>query len=390
MPKKPKFQPRFLESEKVWVVSVPATQADTGKRTLERFATEEEALFRQKELLRPRLRRGLDEKLVGDAVYYNEVFQFLGFSGLAEACAAFERQLMANQSSPTLDSMIDAYLVDYPAKSTKHDWSRVRNALGETLCASRVATMDTDFWRDELAAVAKRKDWGPRTYNETVMWLNSLYKHAFAQRKVTYNPIQAIRPRPVPATVPDVLLPVQLEELLVSALRRQPRMALDLAILCFAGLRPHSEFFSASGLRWEDILWSQQLIKVRDSKNKDKTGAAHRYVPINNTLMTWLIAFKQDSGKIAHGGHRVWRTKLCVREDGTQIVEWTRDISRHSYGSYLAAVASSDDVRSAMGHTDYKTFARHYRNARTPEEASQYWALIYDSVKEKSLALRQT
>jgi len=55
------------------------------------------------------------------------------------------------------------------------------------------------------------------------------------------------------------------------------------------------------------------------------------------------------------------------------------DISRHSFGSYLAATegVTADSVRAEMGHTSMKTFFRHYRNARTPEQAAAYWGLTW-------------
>lgn len=366
------------------MLSIPPSMTATGKRALERFDSEAMASLRVKEVLRGTAVKvtpvkSVNEDLVRVAVHYDQVFQFLGLSGLAEACDLLERRLSAELQSPTLAQLVESYLVDYPKTSTQKDWRRLQGAFA-SIWDRRVGTMDTDFWRDELQATARRLGWRERTYNEALLWMTSLYRHAMAQGRVPRNPLEAIRRKSIPAQEVAVLLPEQLEEILQRSLAIHPPMSLYFAVLCFAGVRPVCEFERPNTLSWQDVLWDQGLIRVKDSKNADKTGAINRYVTLNPTLASWLQAFRKQSGLICPSNFRRWRDRILTRDDGSVIVDWSsRDICRHSFGSYLAASpgVTADMVRAEMGHTEIKTFMRHYRNARTPDEATRYWSLTH-------------
>lgn len=387
MPRKPKLTPRFCDREQKWILSIPASVSPDRKRKLERFETESGANLRVKEIARAvefniDLPKGASEELIKTAMYYDQVFQYLGLAGLGEACEQYEKRLLEEVQSPTLAQLVEAYLRDYPKPSTFKDWRRLQGAFA-MIWERRVGTMDIDFWRDELEATARRLAWKERTYNEALLWLGSLYRHALAQGRVARNPIDAIRRKAIPAQEVSVLLPEQLEEILRRALDKHRPMALYFAVLAFAGVRPVCEFERAGTLTWDNVLWDQGLLRVRDSKNKDKTGAVNRYVSLNPTLRSWLEAFRKETGLICPSNFRRWRDVILTRDDGSVIVDWaSRDICRHSFGSYLAASpgVTADMVRAEMGHTEIKTFMRHYRNARTPQEASRYWSLTYDQL----------
>ena len=434
------------------------------KRKKEKFGSEQEAkdraLMVRKTLERTKtLAANVTPQFIRDAVHYDEIFQFYGYSGLVEACADFEKRLNQEVRSPKLRALLDVYLHDYPKDSTRKKWEWLETKFPAGFFDASTGTMDVDFWRDELAAAERRNAWAPATFNEALTMLRSLFRHSVSLGKITRNPLEAIRQRAIAARKVAILEPGQLRGLLTRCVNEAPEMALYFAVLCFGGLRPVAEFESSNGVLWEDVLWSQGLLRVRDTKNQEKTGAVNRYVPLNPTLRSWLEAFRfaenpvtelmQDSecrafitgnpsptiwnelskGKrsrlrkasglekkaplkdvhaalnaLRQQGERIERTgRICplnfrrkrrailVRPDGSLIAEWSeenRDISRHSYGSYLAAVATADQVREAMGHTDFTTFQRHYRNARTPEQAAEYWGLTFLALGNSGVDVR--
>ena len=54
-----------------------------------------------------------------------------------------------------------------------------------------------------------------------------------------------------------------------------------------------------------------------------------------------------------------------------------RDITRHTYGSYLEAkYRDRNVVKENMGHTSFKTYEQHYRNARSPQEGERFWSIV--------------
>ncbi len=455
MPRPADLTPTYYPSRDRWVIDLAGQFTPDGKRRKEFFRTEREANERALEIKnsldrKGKLPKGATPELIRTALHYDQLFQFYGLSGLAEGCKELERRLTQEMVSPTLTSLVSAYLEEYRKASTADDWKWLENKLSPGLWSRRVGTMDAQFWREELAAAKQRNDWAPRTYNLALMWLKSLYRHAHANGRVPRNPIEAIRPMELPVRQVAVFEPEQLRELLENCFRLgHPEMALHFAVLCFAGLRPEAEFIREGGVCWEDVLWSQGLLRVRDSKTAAKTGAVNRYVTLNATLRSWLEAFRfadnpvaelmEDSecrafitgnpspaawnqlspgkrsrlqkasglekkappkdihaalnalrqqgdrierkGRICPGTDqqiRDRRAKVSLRADGSAIVVWggeNLDITRHSFGSYLAAVSTADEVRAEMGHTTMKTFFRHYRNARTPEQAAAFWTL---------------
>lgn len=392
MARTPKLSPHYDARRGRWVLSIAPRYSSTGLQRQETFRTEAEAKARALELRGAvdhtgRVPKGASPELIRAAIYYDQAFRFLGFSGLEEACRRFEAQETERQRSPTLRAILEPYLAEYPKASTARDWRWIEGKLSPGLFDRRVATMDSTFWRDELAAAARRHGWSARTHNRALMWLKSLFRHALTNGRVTRDPVEAIRSREVQGRAIEVLEPEVVEELLVGGLKTDPGMAFTLAVLCFAGLRPESELLKPQGIRWEDVFWSQGLLRVTNHKTGKAAGAHHtRYVRINPTLLSWLSAFRQESGRMCPYTYmqaRDRRTALSLRPDGSRIVDWSsRDLTRHSFGSYLAAVATADEVREAMGHTDFRTFARHYRNARTPEQAARYWSLTFDRICE--------
>jgi integrase len=321
--------------------------------------------------------------LIETAIRVDQEAQMLGYEGLEEFCNEMLDRAAAERRSPTLRVLLAAYLVDHPKKSVSTAWTWLERKFTPGLWDHRVGTMDIDFWRDEISAADKRNKWAPKTHNTAVKMLRSLYVHAIANGKVTKNPITAIRVKSLEAREVAILQPEQLRELLVRCLREDRPMGLYFAVLCFAGLRPTGEFESDNGITWEDVRWAQGILAIRDKKNAGKTGAVMRYVTLNTTLLSWLTAYKEDKGRICPVNYRKRRTHLIRRPDGTLIAEWSlanRDLTRHSFGSYLAPTVSTDEVMKEMGHTTIKTFQKHYRNTRSKEQAAEYWGLTYESI----------
>jgi len=388
MPRVASLTPIQDQQSGSWQLSIPPSLSPTGKRSRENFPTKGAAEARADQVRKSMKTSGRNVStaptaLIEVAVRVDQEAQMLGYDGLEDFCNVMLDRVSAERRSPTLRALLTAYLIDHPKKSVAVSWTWLERKFTPGLWDHRVGTMDIDFWRDEIAAADKRNKWAPKTHNTAVKMLRSLYSHAIANGKVIRSPITAIRVKSLEAREVVILQPEQLRELLVRCLREDRPMGLYFAVLCFAGLRPTGEFESDNGITWADVKWSQGILAIRDKKNAEKTGAVMRYVTLNPTLLSWLTAYKQDNGRLCPVNYRKRRGHLIRRPDGSLIAEWSlanRDLTRHSFGSYLAPTVPSDQVREEMGHTTIKTFQRHYRNTRSKEQAAEYWALTYESI----------
>jgi integrase len=384
MPKSPAVKVRFDATTAYWCVDAPPSISPTGVRLREHFRDEIKARDRAAELRQAVLRnqsgrKAISEDLARVAVYYDGIFQGLGYDGLESACREFHLRIQSTAGSPTLRSLVTAYLQEMPAPYNVAVFRRLEAALSPGLFDRETGTMDGDFWRDEISAAFRRRGWSAKTHNDLVSYLRSLFQFAVDNRKLPINPIAAIRPKNVIKRSAAIITPGQLRELLSTCLRDDPPIALYFAVLCFGGLRPVAEFSSPSGVTWEDVLWDRGVLRIRDTKNGQKTGQLNRFVTLNATLLSWLNAYKQDSGRICP---KNWAKRYPLALEKVPSIprgEQNRDLTRHSFGSYLAGIATADQVRGEMGHTSMAMFFRHYRHAVTREQAELYWSLTYEA-----------
>lgn len=112
-----------------------------------------------------------------------------------------------------------------------------------------------------------------------------------------------------------------------------------------------------------------------------------RFVQLEANLAECLTPMSKLTGSIIPK-NRVRRRRYILRgkyqsppgtseKNWTPIVKWVRDITRHSYGSYLEGkYKDRNTVKENMGHADFDTFNQYYRNARTPEQAAEYWQIV--------------
>jgi integrase len=96
-----------------------------------------------------------------------------------------------------------------------------------------------------------------------------------------------------------------------------------------------------------------------------------RYVDMSDNLIEWLAPYVRTSGKIGYSRMLFCKTKTAAN------VDWSKDVMRHSFGSYL--LASNNDAGKTslqMGHTGNEILFKNYRSII--EEASaitEYWSI---------------
>ncbi|MEQ1842450.1 MAG: tyrosine-type recombinase/integrase, partial [Verrucomicrobiales bacterium] len=204
---------------------------------------------------------------------------------------------------------------------------------------------------------------------------------------VDKNPVDGLKRRRLRRKVVAVYTPEQVEALLNSAWEHDREMVPFFAILIFAGLRPDLDS-EIGKLRWEDVNFGAKWIRV--GANFDNKTETKRFVPIEDNLMAWLEPWRGSTGTVLPKNIRRRRRYLTRGKYqsplGSAESEWNelapfgshvRDITRHTYGSYLdAKYQDRNRVMANMGHTTFRTYEQHYKNARSPQEAERFWAIV--------------
>lgn len=388
--------PRRDSKKNLWVVSLPPGLSPNGRRKREYFRNKKEADQRSEQLigLEKHSRRAAREagpELVKTAVNYDELFRDIyGFDGgLAQACEDFIRRLDKERKSLSFGELLENYERDNcknwrDAYTTKWGW--FQRQVSE-LAGKPTVLLSSSFWVEWLDQRAKIQGWSPQTFNEVAGLLSSVWNYGVALESVGRNPILGVKRQKVRRTVKAIYTVEQVEKLMHCTWEYDRQMIPYFAMALFAGLRP-DEGSEISNLLWEDVDFDHGNIRVGATFDT-KTGTK-RFVEMEANLREWLLPWRGSSGPLAVTNlrrRRQWITRGRYQSpEGTPEKEWTplvpygpeaRDITRHTYGSFLEGkYRDRNKVMANMGHTDTKTFEQHYRNARSPQEAERFWSIV--------------
>ena len=224
-----------------------------------------------------------------------------------------------------------------------------------------VSGFDTARIDDWLRGLAHK----PITRNNYRRILGVFFSFAVGRKWTLSNPVvQSSKAKEQPQKV-GILQPEQAKRLLDAADEEiLPAVALGL----FAGLRPESEIWR---MDWRHIDLKGKLIDVELSK----TETGKRFVRMEQNLVEYLTPHAKASGSVSPSGDRYYQLlkKACSEAN---IDKWPADCLRHSFGSYHFAHFKNIGLTMAeMGHTNPKTFLKHYRERVKPEIAASFWRL---------------
>lgn len=401
MPKAPSLAPTYNEKRDRWALSIPPRFSSTGKRRREQFKSQAQAQERADELLKgkeisQRVADAAGPALIKTAVNYDELFRDIyGFDGgLEEACEYLAKRLDTEQQATRFGEIVASYERIHAAtwkNNYRTKWRWFVNAV-EELVDHTTLTMDGAYWTSWLAETCERKKWSDGTYNDLLSMLRSVWKHAVGISLVDRNPMEGIRRRKLPERPKAIYSVDEVKRLLNSAWVNDKEMVPYFAIAIFAGLRPDVDS-EICRLTWADINFKEKWIRVgADFDNKTRTK---RFVPIETNLMKWLHPWRKSQGRVTPENltnRRRWlvRGKYQAAASAPES-EWEelvpsgsayRDITRHTYGSYLDAKCKDRNiVKENMGHSSFTTYEQHYRNARTPQQAEEFWSIVLPADK---------
>jgi integrase len=214
----------------------------------------------------------------------------------------------------------------------------------------------------------------PKSVTNYLGLLNAIYVHAVKRSWCSRNPVALVDTPRAPRRDPDSrFLTAEELEALLAATRDDPVGRLEYAIYLTAamtGMR-RGELLA---LRWQDVDWENQLIRVRRNYTKGEFGTpksrrSSRAVPLAGRVAAELRAHRDRSEftgdldlVLCHPelGGVLDPSKLCKRFQATARRAGLRPVRfhdlRHTFGTRMASAgAPLRAVQEWMGHSDYRT-----------------------------------
>lgn len=213
--------------------------------------------------------------------------------------------------------------------------------------------------------LAKPPTW--KAYHKT---LSKFFAEALKMEWVTLNPFSNLdAPKSAPPerkfmSVQDAKLALQ------SVLKRKPQLIHFMTLGLFAGVRPVESLRLTS----KHINMDTGYIHMTGDITKSHSYM-ERIVPINDTLRAWFEAYPFEDKPVPVNDicYVDKALKACSTQDHW---ERTADNLRHSFATYeFARSCNSAQTAAICGHAEAIAM-KHYRGRVTPEEASQYFALL--------------
>jgi len=135
-------------------------------------------------------------------------------------------------------------------------------------------------------------------------------------------------------------------------------------------------------IEWTDILWTKNLIKVRQEVAKHTRAAdRRRNIPLEPAAKEWLQLVAEKSGPVVNL-YQSTHTKLIAELFGKLEIELPENGLRNSYATYAQSFRSSGDVARACGDLE-STIKRFYTDRSIEPDEGRPWFEIWPGIDKK-------
>jgi integrase len=368
---------RYPNGSTVYVVDARVKGA--GKRHF--FEIKKDAETKARQLRVERLNQGtaainFPERLRVEALECEEKLKPFGKS-LRDAVGFYLPHLEASNKTCTINDLKDKLLASkkQDGKSDRY-LADLRSRIGQfaryfdSKPVSEFTFTDVDTWLRSLGlGIVSRNNFR----RALVIAFNFAKEHGYCAS----NPAEKTKAPAEPRKTVEVLSIKQAADLLAHADEKIiPAIALGL----FAGLRPESE----RNLDWSQIDFEDKQIDINERNTK--RPESQRYIDMSDNLIAWLQPHRKLRGPV-FPSIDVYYELLVEARKKAGIKQWPHDALRHSFGTYhYGAHQNAALTMTQMGHTNPKTFFKHYRRKTKQKDALPYWQIMPEHVSEKVVA----
>ncbi len=368
------------DRKKPWLVNVPASLSETGRRKREFFVSKRIAEARTRELtkisLRETSRSDLTDLLepfgvsLWEAVTFFVTLQSEHLPALTKHGATIEEAIRyylehARERAASRE-FCEAFKEFKAAKSnrrerTKHDYNHVEGKLSPHFRGKLLR----DITAKDLEAAINKECPGEFGRRKFMAVLKTLYNWSIRRDYASQNPILKLDPVELRPSEKPILTNQQVKDLLSKCTDELlPYYLFGL----FCGVRPKE----LQRLEWTHVNLEERHIYLPGSITKTWE---HRYIDISDNLMRWLKIYGKDKTGPICPPNFAPKHRTCYKKAG--FTEWRQDVMRHTFASnHLAHHGKLDDLLQAMGHrSSPQTLWRYYHNARTKKDAAIFWGI---------------
>lgn len=266
-----------------------------------------------------------------------------------------------------LETLIDAFIADKTdaegcsertttnLKNRIEAW-RARGApdIGKFTLLSQVT-------RDYLEPLRTREGVSPQTRRNDINALSSFCSWLIDKKKITVHPLKGLRRPRVPIGAKATFTAEQCGALLRAASDYLDGKWLGtIAVMLFVGVRP-------SEIEETRLFYGRHpMARIEGGKLR---GRANRTIPLMTAAAAWLRA-AGNPDRVAPINAKA-RQRLCERAG----VEWSGDVTRHTFISNRVTLVKDDAAVAREAGTSVEVIYRHYHRLTMPPEARRWAAL---------------
>lgn len=397
MPKSPKFQ--IKNTQRGWLLHVPASISDTGKLQRRYFKTRDAALAEATVLRNGYKAHGekssvLPPRVADQALAAWEILKDTGAS-LLDAARAYKAQWNSQRKSETFGAAVKTYLESRQnlRDSTLTSYKYSLEFVAKALHSSKLS----DITVDHLAEILKDK--GSTSSRMHRANLRAFWRWAaksprgWCDEKV----IEALETERASNDADiKILKPDEVAALLHAAEDECSAAAVAYAIAVFGGVR----MAELEKLKWADVHEEHIEIGRHVAKKHSR-----RLIPICESLRCWLDAYRnkvEDDDTIVPPN---WRdvSKSVRRRAGWSVVArllknpppvtrgaWPANACRHTCASVQVAIGTPmEDLIFKFGHSGGHDMLRsHYVSRLTAKDAKKILSIKPNNIQKNIVHLR--
>lgn len=282
---------------------------------------------------------------------------------LPEAARHYARSFLAFAGSKTIGDAVTDFL---RAKSeggkrqrTVEGYRRLLTPIADRFKGRMVPTVTLPELEGYCRGVT------PGSRNHVRIALVGLLNYCAAHGWTDSNPALKLPKVKADRDLPVVFTPEEVRKLLAAASEHAPEMVPYYAVGVFAGLRPENEL---RNLDWTNIRLTETPAFIRVEAATSKTRR-RRDVELSANAVAWLVLHNTNTGRLA------WNRKAHEKVIEKAGVKWSRDIMRHTYGSYLLASTENEALTASRMGNSVGIVHGHYKNLRSKAQAVEFWKI---------------
>lgn len=162
--------------------------------------------------------------------------------------------------------------------------------------------------KDYFYIISNAKKLSSKTVNEHITFLNTIFKMAVKERILTFNPVDATNKPKKEKSEVNYYQPEEIMEIFDKLSQEEIRWQLIISLLIVTGCRRGE----IAGLRWECILWDNNLLRINHEVLYDENGVYmensiknmdEKYVQVDNETMDLFREYRKDFEKMMNELH---------------------------------------------------------------------------------------